>query len=182
MKALRVVLLICISLFLSATALAQAIKLDKVRQQFFEINEVKDGALNLFYRLKPLDLSGSPVLMAYRGACSAASAGSVSGVQKKLKYFNNGKDELETAVRQLPNDPEIRFLRLVTQINAPGFLGYSSNTENDKKVIVAALSKVSANDPNTYLYTLIADYLLTTDSLSSSERQIILQMKNRTGK
>lgn len=182
MKAPLVFLLTFISFFLSATVIAQAVKLEKVRQQFFEINEVKDGALNLYYRLKPLDLSGNPVLLAYRGACSAASAGSVSGVQKKLKYFNNGKDELERAVRQMPNDPEIRFLRLATQLNAPGFLGYSSNTDNDKKVIVAALSKVSATDPNTYLYALIADYLLTTDSLSSSERQIIVHMKNRIGK
>lgn len=169
-------------LMFSIEAAAQALKLEKVREDFFGMNEVKDGALNLYFRLKPLDLSGNAVLMAYRGACSAASAGSVSGVQKKLKYFANGKEELELAVKQKPNDPEIRFLRLATQINAPGFLGYNSSVNDDKKLIVNALSKVQPNDPNTYLYSLIAGYLLTTELLSPSEKQIMRQVMNKTAK
>jgi len=150
---------------------AQSTQKEAIRDQFFRMNEVKEGALNLYFRLKPLDLPGNPVLLAYRGAASAASAGSVGGPQKKLQYFSRGKSELEQAVRLKPADAEIRFLRMATQLNAPGFLGYSGEIESDKKVILSVLSSADHNDPNTYLYFRIADFLLKTDILTPLEKK-----------
>ncbi len=182
MKTGLIIFLITGSILLATKAGAQAVKIDKVRDSFFSMNESTDGALNLYFRLKPLDLTEHPVLLAYRGASSAASAGSVSGIQKKLKYFNSGKEELEKAVQLKPNDPEVRFLRLATQLNAPGFLGYNSSVEEDKKLIVGLISKSTVNDSNSYLYSLIAGYLLTTDVLTSAERQLMIKFRNTAGK
>lgn len=155
--------------------------LEKVREQFFGMNQSKDGALNLYFRLKPLDLSGSPVLLAYRGAASAAAAGSVSGVNKKLNYFSNGKSELEQAIKRSPGDVEIRFLRLATQVNAPSFLGYHSSIDQDKSIIINLLSQLKPNEPNAYLYFRISGFLLDTDILNAVERKKVVLIKEKFG-
>jgi hypothetical protein len=159
----------------------QTPSLDKVREQFFGMNQSKDGALNLYFRLKPLDLSNAPVLLAYRGAASAAAAGSVSGVNKKLSYFSNGKSELEQAVKRLPGDVEIRFLRLATQLNAPSFLGYRSSIDQDKSIIINLLSQFKPNEPNAYLYFRISGFLLDTDILNAVERKKVVLIKEKFG-
>lgn len=163
---------------------AQPVKLEKVRDDFFGMKSSDNGALNLYFKLKPLDLSAYPVLMAYRGASSAASAGSVSGVNKKLQYFNKGREELEKAVKSKPGDVEIRFLRLATQLNAPAFLGYSGQVDADKKFIIQRLSMVGSNDPNAYFYARVADFLMDTEILSKQEIEqmsaISKKLKNKS--
>jgi hypothetical protein len=160
---------------------AQVPPIEKIREQFFGMNQTKDCALNLFFRLKPLDLSASPVLLAYRGATSAAAAGSVSGVNKKLSYFSNGKSELEQAIKKSPGDVEIRFLRLATQLNAPSFLGYHSSVDQDKTMIINLLSQYKPNEPNAYLYYRISDFLLDTDILNAIERKKVVLIKEKFG-
>jgi len=170
-QSMKYTVLTLTALLLALLVDAQPVKLEKVRDDFFGMNSSDDGALNLYFKLKPLDLSAYPVLLAYRGASSAASAGSVSGVHKKLQYFNKGKEELEMAVKSRPGDMEIRFLRLATQLNAPAFLGYSGEVEADKKFILQRLSLVGSNDPNAYFYARVADFLLTTEIFSKQEYQ-----------
>lgn len=161
---------------------AQLPVLDRIRLQYFGMNQVENGALNLYFRLKDFNLAGSPILLAYRGAASAAAAGSVDGVRKKLLYFNNGKQELEQAIALRPNDAELRFLRLATQLNAPGFLGYANDIEADKKLILQAIASDSANPSNSYLYTQISTFLLNTDRLSSQERKQLIINKQKFDK
>jgi hypothetical protein len=149
---------------------SSVMQLEKVREQFFGMKNEKDGALNLYFRLKPLDLSTNPLLKAYRGAASAASAGSVEGVYRKLQYFNTGKSELEEAVKASPSNPEIRFLRLATQVNAPGFLGYNKDIESDKKMLINTFSSMSGTEPNAYLYYRIAGFMLDLKVLNQQEQ------------
>jgi hypothetical protein len=49
----------------------------------------------------------------------------------KLHLFKEGKKRLEAAIQREPGNAEYRFLRLIVQENAPGFLGYKSNIETD---------------------------------------------------
>lgn len=112
-------------------------------------------------------------MLAYRGAASAAAAGSVDGVRKKLEFFNRGKGELDKAAGMTPLDAEIRFLRLATQVNAPGFLGYTSDIKSDKALIINTLSIVPANHPNAYLYQRICSFMLTHVDLETTEKNTI---------
>ena len=155
---------------------AQQLSIEKVREQFFAMDKTKDGALNLYKSLENADLSKNPVLLAYRGASSAASAGSVSGVRKKFDYFNQGKSELEEAVNLMHLDAEIRFLRLATQINAPGFLGYSGDIKSDKSIVINTLTSVNANHPNAYLYLRICRFMIANAALASSEKNTVNQL------
>lgn len=155
---------------------AQQISIDKVRNQFFTWDKTEDGALKLYKLLEKADLGKDPVMLAYRGASSAASAGSVSGVRNKLAYFNRGKSELEKAVSLKHLDAEIRFLRLATQLNAPGFLGYTGDIKNDKALILQLFTSVNANHPNVYLYQRICQFLLAHVELEASEKNTVNQL------
>jgi hypothetical protein len=169
--------LLILFFFVSAIQIsAQQPSIEKVREQFFAWDKTEDGALKLYKSLEKADLSKDPVIMAYRGASSAAAAGSVSGVRKKLEYFNRGKSELEKAVSLKHLDAEIRFLRLATQLNAPGFLGYTGDIKNDKALIIQLFTTVNANHPNAYLYLRICRFILAQAELDASEKTTVNQL------
>lgn len=176
---IRIVLLSFYILAAFIRAEAQPVNIEKVRDQYFSMDKTVDGALKLYKVLEKADLSKDPVLLAYRGASSAASAESVSGVRTKLEYFNRGKTELEKAVSLKKLDPEIRFLRLATQVNAPGFLGYTGEIKNDKSIIFTTLNSVAANHPNAYLYHRICRFMLTYTELNASEKATVNQLINK---
>jgi hypothetical protein len=100
----------------------------------------------------------------------------VSGVRKKLEYFNNGKSEIEKAVALRPLDAEIRFLRLATQLKAPGFLGYNDEIKNDKTIVIQTLTNVSANSPNSYLYLRMCRFIMYNGDLDKAERNTVNQL------
>jgi len=85
------------------------------------------------------ELNGSrdPVCLAYRGAFKAIWAKHIFNPIGKLETFNQGKTDIEKAVSQDPDNIEIRLIRLSVQSNAPRILGYSSNIEEDKKLLMA---------------------------------------------
>jgi hypothetical protein len=166
----------CVALFPGMINLSAQPAIEKIRDQFFAFDKEGNMALTLYRSLEKIDLTKDPVLMAYRGASSAASAGSVSGVWKKLEYFNHGKSELEKAVGMKPLDAEIRFLRLATQINAPGFLGYSGDKKNDKAIILQTLNGVNSNHSNAYLYLRICRFMLAHAELTASEKSTVNQL------
>ena len=166
-------LIIC--LFGIQKPVAQQLSVEKVRDQFFSMSNSEDGALKLFKSLEKADLAKNPILLAYRGASSAASAGSVSGVRKKIEYFNNGKEEIEKAVKLKPLDAEIRFLRLATQVSAPGFLGYTGDIKADKEIIIMTLGSTAADHPNAYLYQRICSFMLKYVKLNPTEKSTVSQ-------
>jgi len=173
----RLMVILSATLYLGIMNLnAQPISIEKVRDQFFALDKTNDAALKLYKLLEKADLSKDPVLMAYRGASSAASAGSANGVRKKLEYFNHGKTELEKAVSIKPLNAEIRFLRLATQLNAPGFLGYSGDKKYDKAIIIQTMNSVAVNHPNAYLYLRICRFMLAHAELSASEKSAVNQL------
>jgi hypothetical protein len=177
MKRVITFFIMVMTVVLPVITTGQTPSLELVREQFFRMKQVNNGALNLFFRLKSMDLEKLPVLMAYRGAASAASAGSVTGPYKKLQYFSDGKKELEQAIQASPANAEIRFLRLVTQLNAPAFLGYNHHVEADKKLVINTLALISKNDPNAYLYYHISEFLIGSGILSQMELKDVAQSR-----
>lgn len=174
---LRVTLLIFTYSYLGILSLnAQQMPMAKIREQFFTMDKVDEGALKLYKSLANTDLTKDPVMLAYHGASSAAAAGSVGGVWKKFEYFNRGKDELDKAIGLKPLDAEIRFLRLATQVNTPGFLNYKADIKRDKSFILQTLATVPANHPNAYLYLRICRFMLSYVELENAEKNIANQL------
>jgi hypothetical protein len=73
--------------------------------------------------------------LAFEGALTMKKAGLGGGPGQKLKLFKAGHKELEAAIKKEPGNAEYRFLRLMIQENAPGFLGYNDNLEADSEII-----------------------------------------------
>jgi len=54
----------------------------------------------------------------------------------KYKIFKDSSQELDSIICLNPQYIEIRFLRYLTQLNSPVFLGYNTNLDNDYKFIM----------------------------------------------
>lgn len=59
----------------------------------------------------------------------------ISNPANKLSCFKEGMSMLEKAIEKDKTNPEYRFLRLLIQENAPRFLGYYENLDEDSKII-----------------------------------------------
>lgn len=77
----------------------------------------------------------SALHQAYLGFLETVWANHVINPFKKLKTFNSGKQNIDAAIELDPENVEIRFIRLSVQKNAPSFLGYNSNIQEDSDFI-----------------------------------------------
>ena len=87
-------------------------------------------------------LSDSPIKDAYLGALKMKSAQFYKTNADKLAAFKEGKKLLESAILQEPENGEFRFLRLTIQEKSPKILKYSTNIEEDKKVVLNTYPKL----------------------------------------
>ena len=78
---------------------------------------------------------------AYKGLCEAMMAEYSFFPNSKLSHFNKGKSEIEVAVGEDPNNAELRYIRLLLQLNVPTFLGYSDNIEDDFRIFYKACNE-----------------------------------------
>lgn len=79
--------------------------------------------------------SNSATHLAYLGGMQTIWANHVFSPIRKLNTFKEGKENIEQAIRKEPDNGELRFIRLSVQKNAPSFLGYKSNIEEDTEFI-----------------------------------------------
>lgn len=125
---------ITLILFLGLSTLQLNAQLNKCRELFF--SEMSESNCELIIAKAKPKSSENPVLKAYEGACTASLAEFGYNPAKKLSLFNEGKNLINEAVLKDPNNPEIRLLRLTIQLEAPGFLNYNSNIDEDKKLVL----------------------------------------------
>jgi hypothetical protein len=82
---------------------------------------------------------------AFLGAMTMKKAGLGGGPATKLSLFKQGHKMLEEAIQKDPNNAEYRFLRLLIQENAPGYLGYKSDEEKDSEYVRKSFKTLPAN-------------------------------------
>lgn len=80
--------------------------------------------------------------LAYFGAFQAIWAKHTGNPFEKLSTFKKGKNNMEKAIKQDPNELEVRLLRYSIQKESPGFLGYKSNMDEDKSILTKQLKNV----------------------------------------
>lgn len=79
--------------------------------------------------------NNSATHLAYLGALQTIWANHVFSPISKLGTFKEGKKNIEQAIKKEPDNVELRFIRLSVQKNAPSFLGYKSNINEDTEFI-----------------------------------------------
>ena len=85
--------------------------------------------------LEVLKLAPADVRDAFIGAMTMKKAGIVGSPVTKLNLFKKGHLLLEGAIKKNPENAEFRFLRLMIQEHAPGFLKYRNNITEDSELV-----------------------------------------------
>ena len=118
--------------------------------------------------LMKVDQGTSGVTDCYIGVCSTMYAEYATWPLEKLEYFNDGKKLIEKNVNRLPSNPELRYLRLMVQLNSPSFLGYSENIDDDIKVFSEGV--LSYNVKDSWKKTFIVN-LMNQEGLSAVHKE-----------
>lgn len=126
--------------FLSVTTFPRDVSLDHLRKSYALAVTDKNLCQTLISNLKAA--CPGNVHLAYLGAFQTIWANHVFNPFSKLKTFNTGKKNIETAVANENMNIEIRFIRLSVQMNCPGFLGYSSNKTEDRDFLKTHITQL----------------------------------------
>ena len=114
------------------------------------------------------------LVLAYKGVCKTMLADYVYMPISKLSYFNDGKSDIEKAISAQPKNPELRYLRLLVQLNAPFFLGYNGEIDADIKILTQGLIKYQLSK---YWKLKFIDNLIGTEELTSSQKTKLNKLK-----
>lgn len=109
----------------------------------FHSNMRSESGLNKLIENK--DYPSTAITKAYKGLAETMLAEYAFLPTTKLSHFNAGKKKIEAAVKSSPNSAEVRYTRLMVQLNAPSMLGYDDNIDDDIKIFTQKL-KVEVKD------------------------------------
>ena len=140
--------------FCMSVAHCQANDVNHVRMLYYRAAE--QGQTRQFLQtMERADVTKNPVLLCYKGLACMMAAKEGINPYTKLREFNRGKAMIQEAVKRDPQNAEIRFLRYGAQTNAPSFLNYNKNIQEDEDFLFENLASV----PDADLRKRIATYL-----------------------
>lgn len=96
--------------------------LDVVRANYNKVLSDKKLCKEMISELEKTK-TNSATHLAYLGGLKAIWANHVFSPISKVNTFDEGKKNIEKAIKAEPDNVELRFIRLSIQKNAPGFLG-----------------------------------------------------------
>ncbi len=167
MKFFRIcILLLLLKAFASNT---QAHSIDDIRKNYqlavynATIAEKLSSELN---KIKKPDA----LTLAYIASLEAIKAKHSWNPYSKLQYMTAFENRMNDAVKIMPENLEIRFLRYTIQYNTPSFLGFSDNLVEDKMFIVDAFLKKKFVTFNKVLITNVYHFMVQTNSITTDEK------------
>jgi len=122
-------MILLVAFFLLSVSPNEAL-LNKVRSNYDVFLSNKDLCQATISELEKKK-NESETFLGYLGALQTINASHVFNPITKLKTFNKGKQNIESAIKADPNNIELRFIRLSVQKNAPAFLGYNARINED---------------------------------------------------
>jgi|SRR5690606_27042229 len=102
-----------------------------------------------------------PVFQAYKGASLVLQSKTTTDRKTKKELFVKGAELIEDALRNDPENIEIRLIRLSIQENIPKALKYSSNIEEDVALIQ---NFISTTKEDTELKLYVQQYIQQSKS------------------
>ena len=108
----------------------QPIDLELTRFAFQEINDEADIDKIRSFDLAIGNENEGETIRAYQAAATCMMANYVFSPTSKLKYFNEGKQLLETLILAEKTVEKV-YIRLLIQLNVPRILNYHKNIEAD---------------------------------------------------
>ena len=134
-----------------------------------------DQPVTLERILKRYAGSKDQLVSSYVGLCLCMTADRPFNPMDKLSRFKKGKGRIEAAISSLPTQIEPRWHRLMVQLEAPGFLHYDGNIEQDFNFLCA---KMQASDLSIDQKHAMIDRLLSI-SLSNAKKSTLKNLKSK---
>lgn len=119
--------------------------------------------------------TSTPLLKGYVGLCETMMAEHVFFPTSKLNYFNSGKNKIEDAIEEDPQNYELRYIRMLVQHEAPVFLGYNGDFEEDLEIFVTNGMFDAGNIIWTKIFT---KTLLESEDLTDTNRVRLDELLN----
>lgn len=146
------------------------VEIAKVRELYKEAAHNKDK-VEVFYELvSSVEKEDDVALVAYKGAALSLKAKYAKGIKNKTNGFKEGVEWVEYAIQKQPQAIEPRFVRLTIQENSPAILGYKSNIDEDKALILEKFKDASSD-----LKSYIRDYVQESGKFSKDEKAAIME-------
>lgn len=163
MTLLRYIVLLLLPVF----AQAEEWNMITIRNLYSKAAESKDDADNFKTALNAIQ-NPNTCIKGYIAASYMIDAKHLYNPYNKLSSFNKGKALLESALISEPDNTELRFLRICVQVNTPSFLGYNSQIDADKKIILAKYASLTDAD----LKKRIRDFMIQSGLCTEQEKLI----------
>jgi hypothetical protein len=144
-------------------------KVSEIRADYSRSNGNKELIVKLHSVLSSVEKKDNKVLVAYKGAVLTAMAKYAKGKKDKKDFFKEGAELLEYAVEAQPNDIEIRTIRLSIQENAPKFLRYNSDIDNDKAFILNNFKSTSSLEVREF----VKSYVSQSEGFTTDEKKLL---------
>ena len=137
-----------------------------IRDLYYKASASKEAA-ETFKSVVESIQAPNECIKGYIAAANMIEAKHLFNPATKLSCFNKGKTLLDNAIKNEPNNIELRFLRLGIQTNAPSFLGYSGQIQTDKSLIL--LQYVSQTDLD--LKKRIKEFMMQSSICTEQEKK-----------
>ena len=138
-----------------------------VRNMFYRAVKSSKTSDSLFQKLSTVNDSTPAVWQGYKAMSHFMISYHSYNPYTKFSHFLEGKKILEKAITKDPNNIELRFLRLTSQLNTPSFLGYQGNIAEDKASILNKAKNMNDLD----LFHRMYEYSVSAKKLSAEEKK-----------
>lgn len=124
--------LIIISLFFSLGNQQSDVNgFEKVRTAYLKADQSHQNCKQLIELVQEFDTENNPIVYGYQLSSELIEIKFLTNPIKKLAIFKHVSQSLDSLIDQHPTSVEIRLMRYATQKEAPSFLNYNSEIEND---------------------------------------------------
>lgn len=112
------------------------------------------------FRLEAASLLSGPRDSAYRGAIHVVRSKHALWPPSKLEHLKRAAPLLDSAVVRSPDDPEIRYLRLMSCYYLPSFFGRSWSVDADFRALARLLPHWRPKDVSAGLLAEVSEFVL----------------------
>ena len=152
-------------------------KLNFIRNSFYKAINDEDETYKLEnYIIKNFSddyHNYSPVILAYYGSIEALKAKHAFNPVSKVSCLISSLNRLSDAVKESPDNLEIRFLRFSVLTHLPGILGYNDEREADRNKVCKLLEEKDYSNISAKLQKGIIEFMLKSDRLSSEQTSVL---------
>ena len=143
----------------------------EIREDFHSNEPDKQHLLSV---IKDTQYNESTISLAYLGLCEAMMAEHLFLPTSKIGSFNKGKQKVEQAIKNDPENLELRYIRLLIQLNSPKIVNYFTNIPGDLEYFVENLNQQISDKQWRMIFV---NNLLAAKNLSKDQENQLLSLK-----